>query len=64
MVLSEEDKKELLKLIGKRIKDFAVGENGIDIIFDDGTILELYCLEEGWGFVISSEEEWKEEEES
>jgi len=64
MALSEEDIKELEKLIGKRVKNLAVGDDGLDIIFNDGTILELYYLDEGWGFVISSEDEWEEEEES
>ena len=35
---------ELRKLIGKRVVGFAVGEDGFDLEFCDGTVLELYVF--------------------
>ena len=61
--LTDEEKTELLGLIGKKVKNIAIGEDGMDVIFDDGTVLELYFIKnEGWGGCISSEEEVKKEE--
>ena len=46
---------ELEKLRGRRVKEARVGECGFDLVFDDGTCLEVYCLGE-WGVVVDKEE--------
>jgi len=61
--MKEEDIKELLTIIGKRVVDIAIGRNGLDLYFDDGTVLEIYCYENKWGYVLTNEKEIKEEEE-
>ena len=47
----DELRKLLRLLIGKKVKDFKVGDDGIDIEFEDGTTLELYILGE-WSWDI------------
>jgi len=58
-----EDIEDLLKIIGKKVVDIAVGKDGFDLYFDDGTVLEVYCFENKWGYVVTTEEEIKKEEE-
>ena len=41
----EEFKKELMKVIGKRVVEIRVGSYGFDLVFDDGTELEVYCCQ-------------------
>ena len=61
--IKKEFSKDALKLLGKRIKDLRIGETGIDIVVEDGTVLELYCLPKNpeqecectWGWVIDRE---------
>jgi len=61
--VKEEFMRDASRLVGKRIKDFAVGEDGIDIIVEDGTTMELYCLATdnecdcNWYWTISKEGE-------
>jgi len=61
--MEPEDIKDLLKIIGKRVVNIGIGEDGFDLYFDDGTVLEVYCFEDGWGYVVTTEEEIKKEEE-
>ncbi|WP_338250235.1 hypothetical protein [Pyrodictium abyssi] len=46
--ISEDRKKEvtreLSKLLGLEVVGARVGDNGFDLIFDDGTELEVYCF--------------------
>ena len=37
-------REELEKVIGKRVIGYRVGSDGFDLVFDDGTELELYCI--------------------
>ena len=42
---------ELRKIKGKRIVGTRIGESGFDLIFDDGSELEVYCLGL-WGIIV------------
>ena len=51
----EELKKDATKIIGKKVKDVKMGDDGIDIVFEDGTTLEIYCFGE-WAWSIDKED--------
>jgi len=58
---TKELKEDLSKLIGKRIVDVRLDTidplSGFDLVFDDGTVLELYFLGRKWAYCISREDE-------
>ena len=54
----EEFKKDAPKIIGKKVKDVKIGDNGIDLVFEDGTTLEIYCFG-AWGWIIDKEDQTK-----
>jgi len=47
----EEFKEDAPKIIGKKVKEVKIGDNGIDLVFEDGTTLEIYCFGE-WAWCI------------
>lgn len=55
----KELEEDLGKLIGKRIIDVRLDTidplKGFDLVFDDGTVLELYFFDEKWAYCISKE---------
>ena len=59
--VARELREDLSKLIGKRIVDVRLDTidplKGFDIVFDDGTVLELYFLGRKWAYCISREDE-------
>jgi len=59
--MEPEDIEDLLKIIGKKVVNIAVGKDGFDLYFDDGTVLEVYCFKKKWGYVLTTEEEIKKE---
>ena len=54
-------REDLGKLIGKKIVDIRLDTvnplSGFDLVFDDGTVLELYFLGRKWAYCISKEGE-------
>ena len=54
-------REDLKRLIGKRIVDIRVDTvdplKGFDLVFDDGTVLELYFLGRKWAYCISREDD-------
>ena len=54
----EEFKKEAPKIIGKKVKDVKIGDNGIDLVFEDGTTFEIYCFG-AWAWSIDKEDQTK-----
>ena len=57
----KELKEDLKRLIGKRVIDIRLDTvdplKGFDLVFDDGTVLELYFLGGKWAYCISKEGE-------
>ncbi len=59
--MKAEDVKELRKLIGKKVVDVRINTEdpddfGFDLVFDDGTVLEIYDLKEmGLVWTVSEE---------
>ena len=55
----EELKEDFKRLLGKRIVDVRFDTTdplkGFDLVFDDGTVLELYFFDEKWAYCISKE---------
>ena len=58
---AEELREDLSKLIGKKIVDVRLDTidplKGFDLVFDDGTVLELYFLSKKWAYSITREDE-------
>jgi len=59
--LYDEFKEDAKKIIGKKIVDAKIGDNGIDIVLEDGTTLEIYCLG-AWAWSIDKETRHKDNE--
>jgi len=57
----EEFKKDAPKIIGKKVKDVKMGDDGIDLVLEDGTTLEIYCFGE-WGWIIDKEDQDQEDD--
>ena len=57
----EELKKDAPKIIGKKVKDVKMGDDGIDLVLEDGTTLEIYCFGE-WGWAIDKEDQDQEDD--
>jgi len=43
-LIREEMKRDAPRLVGKRIKDVRADDDGIDIVLEDGTVLEIVCF--------------------
>jgi len=58
---ARELKEDLRKLVGKKIVDVRLDTidplKGFDLVFDDGTVLELYFLGKKWAYSITREDE-------
>ena len=58
---ARELREDLGKLIGKRVIDIRLDTvdplKGFDLVFDDGTVLELYFLSKKWAYSITREDE-------
>jgi len=54
-------REDLKKIVGKRIIDVRLDTidplKGFDLVFDDGTVLELYFLGRKWAYSISREDD-------
>jgi len=54
-------REDLGKLVGKKIVDVRLDTidplKGFDLVFDDGTVLELYFLGKKWAYSITREDE-------
>lgn len=58
--LYDEFKEDAKKIVGKKIVDAKIGDDGIDLVLEDGTTLEIYCFGE-WGWYIGKEENQEQE---
>jgi len=59
--VAKELEEDLRKIIGKKIVDVRLDTidplKGFDLVFDDGTVLELYFLGRKWAYCITREDE-------
>jgi len=56
--LYDEFKEDVKKIVGKKIVDAKIGDDGIDLVFEDGTTLEIYCFG-AWAWSIDKEDQTK-----
>jgi len=52
----EEFKGEIPKLLGRRLKEVDISGSGIDLIFEGGTALRIYCIGE-WALSVKEAKE-------
>jgi len=52
----EEFKDEIPKLLGRRLKEVDISGSGIDLIFEGGTALKIYCIGE-WALSVKEAKE-------
>ena len=54
----DEFKEDVKKIVGKKIVDAKISDNGMDLVFEDETTLEIYCFG-AWAWSIDKEDQTK-----